>query len=672
MAENFNKKLIEILNNYKSIAVDNHKKIPFSDYEKYYYGTDKKTHYNIVKFLIDTKKTFILDNHITTSVIAKTINYANRGNIEDMQDMADVLEDSKNEVFNSNKIEELYKRVVRRGLTTNIGIVKVYWDQEESELGDVKIDEINPNNFYPDPNGENVNDCNYIFIKKHISVLTLKKKYPDKIKEIEKLVNLDKKDESKNIEKKSDRKITGIITTTTDQRAAQLYSYEQTDVDGIKSQGDTLTIWECYIKDDSLFVEEEKDTKTEKKAKLKAKLKYPYGRLILYAGEETIFEDKPIDYPYGYPFSLFYETFGDSIMPLGGMVKDLKFIQDRLNKAYERLIYLLGKYLSLVVIDEASGVTATDIVDADTLSLNPESLTKGQMPKILTNNTIAEIGTVTQYIQELKNNAYEISRVNPQMISGERPKGVTSGDMVIALNESALTGIRDLQRNFMGFVIDLTDKVLVLIQKYYNLERYVRISTTEIIKFPLRGEEEQEEEQPGIQRLKIEKKEEKDGNVRAVTDVVNDIKSDPLDYEFKTEIIAGSKLPKSRTQYAQLTMNLVNQGIFGDINSLTTKKLVLDSLDYPNRRAILTELEEKQKELAKTPPIVDTAALVEKLGLSFKDLSEKDAPFSEPQRKLLEKWGLLLPKEESLPVEEQPLTEVYDPEELQPIEPTMA
>lgn len=655
------KKIIKIINKYRDEAVKEQKKIPFAQYENYYRGNSFKikniNNYNIVKSLIDTKTTLVLDNNITTSIIPKNISFANQQSIKDMYDIADILNDAKNEVFKNNSIKTFYERICKRAIKTNIGIAKVYWDDTIDKLGDVKIQEINPESFYPDPHASSIDDCNYLYIECHYSILTLKQKYPHLATQIDLLAERQKLDKE-NYE--SDKMTKGIITTTAAENTTQMY-IKASDVDGIeglKSNKDNIRVWECYIKDDSIFIPQKQESKDDLALKESIALKYPQGRVIIYHDDGIIFEDKPIDYPFGFPFTIFYENPGDSIIPLGGTVRDLVFIQDRINKAYERIRELLGKFLSTVVIDVASGLNKNDIYNSSVIQLDPESLPKGLMPQVLTNNTISEITTLTAYIDRLKQDAKEIARVNEQMISGQRPQGVTSGEMVSALNESAMTSIRQIQRNFSEFLIDLTNKVIVLIQKYYNLERFIRISTGEIIKIPQRLQEEQREEQEPIQIYDF-----KDDIIKQV----KIIKSDLLDYEYKTEIIAGSEMPKTRSQSAQLTMQLLERGVIGDQNNIETKKLILDSFDFPNRRAIIKELEnqnkDKEKQEQETPPEVKLIQTIERMGFNFKDLES----WPEAQRELLVRLGLLkqeqqLPMQEQTPQEQMPQEQIIENE----------
>jgi hypothetical protein len=63
------------------------------------------------------------------------------------------------------------------------------------------------------------------------------------------------------------------------------------------------------------------------------------------------------------------------------------------------------------------------------------------------------------------------------MLSGERPTGVNSGQMVRDLVESPMSSIREMQRNFKNFLTDISNKAVVLVQLYYNQPRIIRMAS---------------------------------------------------------------------------------------------------------------------------------------------------------------------------------------------------
>ena len=71
--------------------------------------------------------------------------------------------------------------------------------------------------------------------------------------------------------------------------------------------------------------------------------------------------------------------------------------------------------------------------------------------------------------------------------------------------------------------------------------------------------------------------------------------------QYECEIQTGSALPQSQAAIAATTMQLAKDGVFGDINNIDVKELILKALDYPNYRAIIGKLREEQEEMAQVP-----------------------------------------------------------------------
>lgn len=64
-------------------------------------------------------------------------------------------------------------------------------------------------------------------------------------------------------------------------------------------------------------------------------------------------------------------------------------------------------------------ITDEDIIDQLTVEVDQ----LGQM-EVVTNNTLDRLKTLIEYIQMLKEQAYEIARVNPSLISGKKMRGL--------------------------------------------------------------------------------------------------------------------------------------------------------------------------------------------------------------------------------------------------------
>lgn len=588
-------KLLEHLNDLKKRALGEREEYSnkFKKYEQYYSGEFKKgsenSEYNIVKGIIDTKVSFILDNNIVSSVVPRTKSFADISQIKVQNSIADIMMDCNKNILQNNKWDGLKADLVMNANKYGCGILETVWSQgEEDNLGDVEINSINPPDFYPDLAAKKVKDMNYCFIKEVYSSITLKKKYPKYAEKIKPNENT-----QDNVTDWSQKKPTGTSVTNTDGFINQIYTYGDDTRNSIQ-ESTNVTVWKCYLKDDSTFIDE-KD-----KEKEQLRYKYPNGRLIIFVdgAVDYVLEDRAIDYPFGFPLDVLSTNnsiLGDS------PIKYLMEIQDRINKSFKKVRYLIGAYMSAIVISDDSGLNKNDIINQAVISI--EEL--DQTPTNITNNTLGELKTVIEYISFLKDAAYEIARVNPQMISGERQAGVTSGDMVTELNESPMTSIREAQKLLKECIISQGNKNIALIQLFYNLPRIVRISEgKEYAKIPMR--QEGQEAQP----IEIFDEE---GQIIADREIKGDLSIG----KYEIEVIAGSEMPRSRAEKAKITMQLANMGVI-DPQSTQGANILLTALDYPEKRAVMELKEEEEQAMNESaPPINLPIELAEKI---FKDL----------------------------------------------------
>ena len=70
------------------------------------------------------------------------------------------------------------------------------------------------------------------------------------------------------------------------------------------STQENFVIYKCYLKDDTVFQPIKSDNSSDEQVKKEEIFKYPNGRLIVYCGDYVL-EDRPIDYPFGFPFSTY-------------------------------------------------------------------------------------------------------------------------------------------------------------------------------------------------------------------------------------------------------------------------------------------------------------------------------------------------------------------------------
>ena len=610
-----NKVLIKYLSQLKDVATKAKKTSQFHTFENYYLGkyddnaTNLKNACNIIKPIIDAKATFILDSELTTVVEPAIISHADFDKVQEMETIADILEDCKNNVFKQNKIQYIKEQVIERALKTNTGIIKRYWDQDASDgLGDIVLKEVNPRFIHCEPTAKDISSANYIIEEITLSLIQAKKTYPEFADELDKICNSleDKFDGEKN------GRTENVVTVTANNQVEQKYSPSQP---GYQNADKLITIYEAQILDESVFSPGQDSTDKEdlEIETMKTALKYPDGRCIVYAGKDLILDDKPRKNPY----RQFNETPGDEVYPKGGTVEQLTFIQDRINRAYIRVQQLIATNMNAIVFDEGCGLNTNDFINQGVLKLANGTL-QTMMPQVLQNNTTSGVSALMSYIDSLKTNAKELARINDMMLSGEKSRGVNSGTMVESLNESAMVGIRQIQNNFAQFMIDLTQDVVELIQQHYTMERIVKLSTGYYVKLPLK-----QNDQPNVIQI-----------IDKIGNVVNTINADLSVGKYMINITAGTKNPQPRSVLANTMMTLAQQGRLGNPNSADVSEIILDYLDIPNRHEIIDRLRQQEADQSKSPP--PASSFIDKMSFGFKDLQM----FPYAQQQVLQQLGL--------------------------------
>lgn len=604
-----NKRLIDYLNGLKSDAISKQPAKEFKRYDIYYsarYSKDNQNknlanNLNICKPIVETKATMVTDALITTSVRPSAMSLIdNQNDMDTFYRVAEILDNGVSHVFRINDKDSFDQKILRSALKCGPGIAELSWDPQMSNgIGDISLRMVNPEDFIPDPSAKTVEECNYIFVRTIYSKFTAKKMWPQFSERIDQVADEGDKSEDK---AGIGAKVRGVINGIIGANAQQMYVYDS--VSGVKGARKNITIWKCYIKDDSPFIPDKDDDPDQREMK-EQQFKYPYGRCVVYAGEDLILDDKPIDYPFGFPFEMIYDVETDDIWGQGE-IEDLIEIQDRINLAYWRIAQLVREYLSAVLFEVVGGdLNRKSFPGQFSIMLPPGTFAAGSEPRVLTNNTLSELKAMWEYIDQLKGSAYEIARINKMMVTGERSSGVNSGQMVQDLNESPMAGIRGLQRNYKDFLVRLTNKIIVMIQLYYNVPRMIRIGEgKKFAQIPARDS--------GIepQITMIERKNDED--------LVTEIKGDLSIGEYEVEVTAGSEMPRSKSAIAQLTLQMAEAGYLGDPNDIFVKEKVLQSVQFPNSREIINHLMEEKEKIEKAPPNI--ASLLEKLTGSLKDL----------------------------------------------------
>ena len=373
---------------------------------------------------------------------------------------------------------------------------------------------------------------------------------------------------------------------------------------GSISQAKNVVVWNAYLKDDSTFI----DTKDAEKQELM--FQYPNGRYIRWVegANDYLLEDRPIDLPTGYPFDVIE---GDS---------DVKYLietQNRIDKAYKKIRVLIGGFVSFLAHTPDADISDQEIIDQ--LTVEVDSL--GQM-EVITNNTLDRLKTLIDYIRTLKEQAYEIARVNPSLISGQKQDGVDSGRMVAMLNESPMSAINEVQKLVKRFIITQGEKNITLIQMYYNVPRFISLAGGDLAYIQPQINRVDEMGQPVLDEMgqpvqevapiiEIYKE-----NAEKELVAIQKIQGDLSIGEYEVDVIAGAQMPRSRAEKAKIYMELAQMGKIP--NTPTGTELLLSALDIPDKTSIMEAIQEAERQAQEAqPPINMDVETIQKL---FKDM----------------------------------------------------
>lgn len=562
----------------------------FKSYKQYYSGkkSNNRSYFNIIKGIVDAKTSLVLDNDIVSSVIPSTKSFSDVAQINKLNDIASILEDCNKNVQRQNNYDKIKSDVVKNLNTYGVAYTETTWEQEsEKKLGDVKITVLNPNNVYIDSSAKQIGDANYILIKEIYSSMTLKKLYPQFIEKFDKASKINNDENEINKQKQTKN----VVTVGNEINTTQMYTGSSTAMNDNVSTAKNVVVWKCYLKDDSTFL----DSKDEDKQILA--LEYPNGRLLKWVenADDYILEDKPIDYPFGFPID---RIKGDSV------VEGLIEIQNRIDKAFEKIRYLIGGYVSFLEVAPSCGVELQQVIND--LLIKVDNLNQMQ---VVTNNTLDQIKFLTEWIMFLKEQAYEISRLNPTLVSGQKETGVNSGRMVEQLNESPMATIREVQRLFKDFIIQQGKKSITLIQTYYSVPRIVRLSGEQLA---LINQNQQFDENGDLIPNTSEIVMYEQNQETQQYDAIKTIQADLSLCEFDIEVIAGTEMPRSKSQRANIMLELQQRNLIPSNKQGTD--LLLDALDVPNKAAILEALDAQNAEKPKISLPLELA------GKIFKDM----------------------------------------------------
>lgn len=591
----------------------------------------QKTNDNIIKPIVETKLKNMLDAQFTIAVVPDTGAFFDVSAIKEAQAVADIFNEEIKNIFKRNNISQTQEEVGRYGEMCGFGSSQVEWTEKNRPDGEIVIKPLMSENLRWGK-GSKRGRIPYFAYLEEFTPAEAKEKYGivngAYDTEICKLID----DMTEGKEGLGHKEQTfNVINYVNDENSTAGRSFAEKNLGGV--QGNQIVkLVTMFLLDDSVYAPEQNDEVEVEQAKIEYKKAYPFGRMLVFSPNDkhkTILKDEACDEYFKNlgNIDIFNPTVWTNLSGKGE-VDDLIPIQDRINGLYYRYREKIEWDFDTIIVDSEFGMEDNSLVRGGVTKVENYNKNNKMMSEPLSNNGIEKGKSILEAIEMLKQTAYKVARVNETMLYGMQQKGTTSGDQVEALQESPMTDIRSQQRNFKNWIIGVAEKCLLLISLKYNDQRLIELST-------------------GIDGAKLalikQDPQTKEKSIVLLNEALETVKSIKLNdkFKFKVDCVAGTEIPRSRRETADLTDRISVNPIMQSGN-LELIDLYLTAQDFPNRRALIKVLREQSEEKANNPPklTLDKVLMSADIGKNVADIFKSLTGYSAAQGQLLSSVGL--------------------------------
>lgn len=443
-----------------------------------------------------------------------------------------------------------------------VGILKVYYCPDNDE---VKIEVVDPRNFFIAPGYDDIWNCSMCGVRERKPLSWVKSEYPEKGKDVQ-------PDED-----------TNQIYAGQEQKYSSTESFE--------TSKDFVSVYEVWFKDKTM--EKYHIEKEDGEKETKEREKYPYGRVVTFANG-VILNDQKFEYKHGRPP---YVSFKDYLIPhqFVGM-GEIDQIEE-LNKSFNRSFQLLDKHTQdycdpPYLLDSGSELdneaVKQAIIEGGSLLTYRGDMSTEPLKRV---DAKPIDPTVTQHLQAIMKLIEEVSGVT------DISKGMTtksqrqSATEISTLIESSYTRTRQRVRNFEHSVKRLLYLVLEIMQQYYTEKRDFSIKKDSQIEWL--SVTNQKIFVESLLKPLDETDMEDVNDYNKFLDLTKELGPlDPVYADFDIEIQSNSTLPMDKQSLANLLIRLLEMGGQNPVTSMPLWKSVLERLQIPNWKELISEMEE--------------------------------------------------------------------------------
>lgn len=315
------------------------------------------------------------------------------------------------------------------------------WDTEQKDINTVRVA---PENIFPDPLAEEVQDCRYFFHREIMPISDVVETYPDLFDEI---VN------------SKDKELEGIFDLNTKQitRSAK------------------VEVWECWFKDTTIDPVTAQDPSSGSEI-IRRQRRYPRGRVVTFVGD-VVLDDRKNPYKFKgagghWPFTKDIlikqrgEFWGISLVDI------MKQQQDEVNQL-EAMIFD-----NIKTVVNPIYVALKGAVDIESFSNAPGAFIEEDEPGAFRREPGINIASdVFRFrdakVEELKQIPGVTDALQGSVGASQRPGAVR------AAFEASMTRLREMIRNSNRALSDMGERQIDLMQQFYEVGRMVALSAPE-------------------------------------------------------------------------------------------------------------------------------------------------------------------------------------------------
>ena len=607
-----------------------------------YFLNEEKTSENIIEEIVETKVNATLDAPFTIQVVPSISFLKDPIEIKDQQLVADILNEELHNILKCNDFNELKEQVVRYGEIMGFSAIQTLIEKVANKA-EIKLKYISPEDIRFDKSAKKIKELSFIAYKKNVPPQIVKEKY------------CKNEDGSFNYEKCAliDKITTDITSVETNKSKNAVVAYQTNNTAGLAynnsiggvQAGKTVELVEMFIIDTSVYAPNKEDNTETKEIKEESIYKYPNGRLIVFSlkgineadDSGLILTDKQA--PKGFKNLANIDIFNPlTFNNIEGKseVEDLIPIQNRINGTLAKMAFLISQNInSILVPDGVIDVGDDEFVSQSIIKTNKMALDGSTTPQVIKNEMITEATKLETILQRYEKAAYTKAHLNETMINGQRQVGTTSGEQVEQLNESPMSSIRLIQKNLKNFIVEIGNKIVALIQEYYNEDRIISIATGLTVEnLPIKYAK------FGIDTITNEQ------FVQLLTEALKVAKTIKLnkDWKYTIEVVAGVEIPRSRKELAYTMEKIFVSGMLNVNADVDLTEQYLKSLDIPNYRAIIQLLRQKQQQVqeqqSQAQLNIQTVLVDPNLSKNFAEIFKGLDGFSKAKGQILKLLGL--------------------------------